>query len=161
MIKNENWLTPTNKVLWMKAFRSRAEHVELRDGRRFQIKYKTATFFPSDGPKEYAWVEPSLGTFAPSGYFSIERVTDQLWLTESDRPDVPESKYSLYLDEFIDSDVQGVLVTNMWPELRGRLHKTLQRAFTTAKAARGKKAEHVLVATDDNKVFLLKQEPSE
>jgi len=143
MIKNENWLTPTNKVLWMKAFRSRAEHVELRDGRRFQIKYKTATFFPSDGPKEYAWV------------------TDQLWLTESDRPDVPESKYSLYLDEFIDSDVQGVLVTNMWPELRGRLHKTLQRAFTTAKAARGKKAEHVLVATDDNKVFLLKQEPSE
>jgi hypothetical protein len=161
VIDRESAFTPLNKVLWMKAFRHRAKRVELRDGREFKLRYGNRRFGNRSEATDYVWFEPASEEFAPCGYLRMEIVTAKSWLTESDRPDMPDGKYVLMLDKFIDSDIQGTEVRDLWPDLKGRLKATLQRGFSQAKIHRGKAADHVKVVTDGDAVFLLKDKNGE
>jgi len=154
-IKREAAFSPLNKIVWMKAIRARKLHVTLRDGRRFRLVYKRQRL--TSEHREVVWFEPMNEEFAPCGYLRLSIVTDKLWLEESDRADMPDGKYVVMLDEFINSDLQGVEASDHWPELKGRLKATLQRAFAQAKVTRGKGADHVKITTVEGRVFLLKE----
>ena len=85
-MKTEYWLSPMNRVIWVKAFRARANSATLRDGRTFDIRYVTRKFMGEN--RDMALVAPTPGRgFAPMGYFDLKRVTDKLWIEESDKPD--------------------------------------------------------------------------
>jgi hypothetical protein len=69
-------MSPLNKIIWINAFRKKATEVMLRDGRRFTIDY-------SQTPGK-AWVNGTNGESAPCGWFDLARVTDDMFLQESD-----------------------------------------------------------------------------
>ena len=153
--KREAAFSPLNKIVWMKAIRARKRSVTLRDGRKFKLAYKRQRL--TSEYREVVWFEPVSDEFAPCGYLRLSIVTDKLWLEESDRADMPDGKYVVMLDEFINSDLQGVEASDHWPELKGRLKATLQRGFAEAKVTRGKGADFVKVTTVEGRVFLLKE----
>ena len=155
--KRESAFTPLNKVLWMKAIKRRAAQVTLRDGRKFKLRYGNRRFGKRSESTDFCWFEPVSEEFVPCGYLRMNIVTDKLWLEESDRPDVPDGKYVIMLDEFIKSGLEGVEVRDNWPDLKGRLKATLQRGFKLAKDQRGIKAAHVKVVTREDEVYLVKE----
>ena len=74
----EDWLSPMNKLIWMKAFKARSNHATLRDGRKFKIKYKHRN------KTEIAQVSPVQG-LVPMGSFELRSVTDSSWLDDESR----------------------------------------------------------------------------
>lgn len=151
----EYWLSPMNRVRWLKAFRSKAKVCTLRDGRKFKIRYERKKLFSHNGMVDIAVVTPTKG-FVPTGQFRMEKVTDKSWIMESSVDDSP-GLYEAYLDEFINSDLQGVSVVEQWPSLEGKRAATQRRGFGVAKINRGKKAEGITVANIEGTVFLLKE----
>jgi hypothetical protein len=153
----ENWLSPMNRIRWIRAFRTRAMRVTLRDGRRFSIRYTSQNIGVSGESVKVAVVSPADGSFFPSGNFRLSKVVNRDWVTEASREDNPPGLYLRCLDEFIQNDdLQGVRVDDYWPDLIDKVQATLRRGFANAKTTRGKRAEHVKVVTDKGKVFLVK-----
>ena len=151
-------LLPPNRIIWLKAFKAKATEVVIRDGRKFNVKYfENSTIFGSE-KASYVRVTPK-GEFAPMGYFNLKRVTDTLWLTETDAASraTKESIYITHLDEFVASDSNGVDVVEQWPGLASRLITTIRQGFAGAKEVRGKKADDVLVTMSEGKVYLIKE----
>lgn len=158
-MKTESWLSPMNKAIWIKAFRNKEKSATIRDGRKFTIRYSTKTHFGQK--KEMALVTPTSG-FAPSGWFELARVVDQLWMTQPDNygEGAAPNKVSIYitlLDEFIKAGYDGVEVMDHWPTLEGRLPATIRQGFASAILARGKLAADISVMTIEGVVFLLKE----
>jgi hypothetical protein len=156
----ESWLSPPNRIIWIKAFREKATTVTIRDGRKFNIRYRknVEPFSKSDPNDEWALVSPDKG-YAPMAWFKLSTVTDQVWLTEPDSIVAKkESIYVTYLDEFIASDIDGVNVVEQWPGLSSRLASTLRQGFASAKDERGKKANKVIVTMAGGSVFLIKED---
>lgn len=85
--EHEDWMSPLNKVIWMKAFRKREKEVTLRDGRRFEINYDVRPLvFPTTGETfPLVHVQPSDGKFAPCGYLRLDEVTDPSWVSKDDK----------------------------------------------------------------------------
>ena len=85
--KHEDWMSPLNKVIWMRAFRKKQTEVTLRDGRKFEINYNVRPLvFASTGEKfDLVHVQPADGTFAPCGYFRLKEVTDPRWVSRDDK----------------------------------------------------------------------------
>jgi len=71
----EDWLNPMNKILWIKAFRSKSPTVTLRDGRKFTIKYARRNNI------DIVEVRPVDG-LVPMGFFELKKVTDNSWLSD-------------------------------------------------------------------------------
>jgi hypothetical protein len=149
----ESWLSPTNKAIWMKAFKNREKEVTIRDGRVFFISYETRSIFGED--KEVAKVWPKVG-FAPIGFFRLEKAIDKLWLTEAEKATgEPANKYVIYLDEFVKSDSDGVNVTEMWPEFAGSSVETIRRGFNKAKSYR-QLTDQIQLVVSGGEAFLVK-----
>lgn len=146
-----------NRMIWIRAFRTKADKVELLDGRKFTIKYIKNPFYSNSekGDKLVALVRPVRG-YIPMGYFRMSRVTDKLWITESDRDDTKPSGYIVKLEEFLNSDLNGVQVDEQWPDLNSKTMETLRRGFNLAKSQISRKAENVNVVVNEGKVFLVK-----
>jgi len=149
-------MSPMNRIIWQKAFRERSRTVTLRDGRKYTIRYTARRFGISRTFIDVAFIFPYKG-YAPCGYFSMKKVLDKGWITESDIEGAPESKYVGMLDEFVDGNDNGVIVTEKWPMLEGKTSATLQRAFAQAKAHRGKYADTVQVIQQQGKVYLIRE----
>ena len=157
----ENWLSPPNRIIWLKAFKAKAKEVEIRDGRKFEVKYfENSTIFGKE-KVDYVKVSPQKG-FAPMAYFNLKRVTDTMWLTETDAAtrSAKESVYIQHLNEFINSDSDGVDVIEQWPGLSSRLLTTVRQGFANAKEERGKTAINVIVTMSEGKVYLIKEKPN-
>ena len=73
--KYEDWLSPMNRMVWMKAFKAKETTVTLRDGRKFIIDY--------DKRPGQIFVKPASGTYVPRGYFDEKKVTNHLWVLET------------------------------------------------------------------------------
>lgn len=74
---NKNWISPTNKIVWIKAFRRKATKVTLPkpDGRTFICQYDLR-------PGEVL-VTPANGrSFVPRGWFNLDKVTNEEWLDD-------------------------------------------------------------------------------
>lgn len=78
-VKLEDWMSPLNRIIWLNAFRRRATEVTLRDGRKFSVDY-------TQKPGK-AWVDIIGGSTHPCGWFDLERVTNELFLSEQERKD--------------------------------------------------------------------------
>jgi hypothetical protein len=78
MPEKEDWLSPLNRIIWLRAFRARQTLVTLRDGRKFTVDY--------DRIPGKAWVDIASSEVNPCGWFDMERVTDDLFLSEQDNP---------------------------------------------------------------------------
>jgi len=74
MPKTEDWMSPLNRIVWLRAFRTKKKVVQLRDGRKFSVDYNQ---IPGK-----AWVCIMGGPTHPCGWFDLYRVTDELFLTE-------------------------------------------------------------------------------
>ena len=77
----ESWMSPLNKIIWMKAFKTRQTHVTIRDGRKFVIDYDR----PKLKARNWCFVNPDpeyTGEFVPCGEFDLDKVTDPLWVSE-------------------------------------------------------------------------------
>ena len=73
----EDWLSPLNRIIWMAAFRKKEQTVTLRDGRKFVIDY--------DRRPGEVFVKPAKGSgdLVPRGFFNLKKVTENVWLAES------------------------------------------------------------------------------
>jgi hypothetical protein len=71
----EDWLSPMNKLIWIKAFKAKATTVTLRDGRKFRAWYTQRDNVP------IVEVHPMEGR-VPMGYFELKKVTDHSWLSD-------------------------------------------------------------------------------
>lgn len=152
MKNRENWLSPMNKVLLIKAFRERAEQIKLRDGRVFTMRYD------GEGDEARVFLKARDST-APCGWFILKTVTDSYWITESPEGSGPkEGLYLNLLDEFIKSKVKGVDLIEEYPGLEGKLATTIQSGFAKAKAERGKRADDVRVLSQEGRVYLLRED---
>lgn len=149
-------MSPLNRVTWRNAFLKRAAQATLMDGRKFNIKYKKMRVYGES--VDVAWLHPDGDRFAPCGYVRMEKVLDKLWLTEAGNEDGPPGLYIRLLDQFIDSELIGANVAEEYEEMQGRQLQTMRRGFITAKSARGMKADHVRVVTNEGELFLLKGE---
>lgn len=92
----ENWMSPLNKIIWLRAFKKRQEFVTIRDGRKFICDYDVPPFViktlgeninvvhvrmaPMD--QQPVWVET---VFAPYGFFDLKEVTNIHWITQTTR----------------------------------------------------------------------------
>lgn len=153
-MRREDWLSPMNRLVWMKAFRAKSNTVTIRDGREFKLRYSTQTIFGED--MDMVWVEPKKG-FAPAGWFRMKHVTDELWLTESSEPySQKESMYVNLLKNFMDSGYKGVDVMQHYPNLEGRVKTSVRQGFASAIIQVGQKASNIVVKTIDGKVYLFK-----
>jgi hypothetical protein len=147
MLNKEDWLSPMNKILWIKAFRERKKEVTIRDGRKFKIKYIG----------EKVRVSPVRG-FSPLAWFPLEKVTNSAWLTESsDTVPAGSNVYRKLIDDFIESKENGVDAVEQWPALEGKLPETIRRGFNQAR----KDKDKVQVITRDQKVYLLRGDSDE
>ena len=72
--KFEDWLSPMNKMIWMKAFKAKETKVVLRDGRKFTVDYNKR-------PGEI-YVKSNHG-YVPSGYFDEKKVMHTQWILET------------------------------------------------------------------------------
>lgn len=70
---SEDWLSPMNKLIWIKAFKAKAKSVTLRDGRKFKIEYKQRN------ETDIVVVNPVKGRI-PMGSFELKSVTESTWL---------------------------------------------------------------------------------
>lgn len=154
-MNTETWLSPMNKVIWLRAFRERATRVTLRDGRKFKVRYSQEKFPASDPPEEYAWVAPLYG-YVPCGWFQMSKCTDTTWLTESQEFVGRESAYMTYLDDFLEKGYNGADVLAEYPALVGRKNATIRAGFSSAILARGKKARGTEVRTIESRVYLFR-----
>lgn len=70
--------------------------------------------------------------------------------------------YIQRLNEFMDSDEQGVAVAEEWPELAEKTPSTVKQGFENAKNSKNAKAgvENVRVITNEDKVYLIKSVPA-
>ena len=69
------WMSPINKLIWMKAFIGKQPEVTLNDGRKFIVDY--------DRIPGKVWVTPKKKhDFVPCGWFDYKKVTDKGWLDE-------------------------------------------------------------------------------
>lgn len=154
----ESWMSPMNRIRWYRAFKARATSVTIRDGRRFNIYYIEQNVGLEKTAVKLAVVKPVPGEgFVPCGKFRLEKVTDRAWVTASDIAEPTPSLYLRFLDEFIQSDLEGVRVDDHWPALLDKEKATLRRGFAAAKTTRGRHAAHVKVMTDNGKVYLVKE----
>ena len=71
----EDWMSPLNKIIWLKAFRAKQTEVTIRDGRRFRLDY--------DRIPGKVWVSFDGAAFHPCGWFDLKKVTNQLWLQDT------------------------------------------------------------------------------
>lgn len=152
----ESWLSPTNKILWMQAFKTRATKVTLKDGRVFIVEYRQDT----------AFVKPQSG-FVPRGEFPLSRVTHESWLTQIEKEhgttggaQTKVSIYSLMMKDFVMSRHKGVDVAEHWPEVANRQPATLRQAFLRARLvvlSEDKRARAVDVINREGKVYLIKE----
>jgi hypothetical protein len=150
----EYWLSPMNRALLRRAFRKRQKQVKLRDGRKFKIKYEKQHIY-SNGKAERVFVSPERG-FAPCGWFRYSKITDELWITESQYDDSHQSLYVSYLRDFIESDLDGIDVLLRWKELDERTNQTVRNGFRNAKNFLGIHAEGVQVINVEGRVYLIK-----
>lgn len=74
----ENWMSPLNKLIWIKAFRKKQTSVTLRDGRRFELDFERT---PGKVLIYPAVTATGHDTIVPRGWFDLDRVTDDQWLT--------------------------------------------------------------------------------
>jgi len=148
----ETWLSPPNRIIWIKAFRERAEIVTIRDGRKFKLRYSTETIFGEN--KEMVYVSPLRDEFCPAGWFRLEKVTDNLWLTETFSEPRGESIYQVLLREFIKTGYAGVDVKEEWPALEDRQSATLRQGFSSAILAAGQAGRKLEVRTIEGRVYL-------
>jgi hypothetical protein len=81
-MRKENWLSPLNKMIWVKAFQNRATEMTIRDGRKFTIKYSTQRLYGE--PADMAWVR-SEQFDGPCGWFPVKKVLDPIWLTVEEK----------------------------------------------------------------------------
>ena len=153
----DDWMSPLNRVTWRNALTKRAAQATLTDGRKFKITYSKKPFGVAGEMIEVAWLFPAGHAFAPCGYLSIEKALDYTWLMEAGQEEGPPGLYVRLLDEFISNDALiGVNVVENFEEMKGRQLQTMRRGFGQAKLARGKKADHVGIVTDDGVLFLVK-----
>jgi len=82
--KREDWMSPLNRVIWLKAFRARQTEVTIRDGRKFKLNYDVRPLeLPASGEtRKLVHITPADGQFVPSGYFNLKEVTDPSWVKE-------------------------------------------------------------------------------
>ena len=80
--KHEDWMTPLNKIIWMRAFKAKATEVTLRDGRKFIINYDVEPLLlKTTGEKRVlCHVKPADGSLAPRGYIDLKEATHNEWL---------------------------------------------------------------------------------
>lgn len=71
--QREDWLSPMNRIIWIKAFRAKDTEVTLRDGRKFIMDY---------GKKPGVVFVKAKDERVPRGSFELEKVTHNSWLTE-------------------------------------------------------------------------------
>lgn len=71
----ENWLNPLNKLLFVKAFKNKANTCIIRDGRTFKLSYEQKTMYGE--LKDVVHITSISG---PSALFLMERVLDETWL---------------------------------------------------------------------------------
>lgn len=72
---SEDWLSPMNKLIWMKAFKAKRTEVTVRDGRKFTIQYKKRNNV------DIVHIRPVVG-LVPMGYFELWKVTSSSWLED-------------------------------------------------------------------------------
>jgi hypothetical protein len=72
-----DWMGPLNRLVWFRAFKTRAKTVRLADGRTFTLNY-------TEKPGKVV-IRPKKG-FVPCGTFELDRVTHLDWLSESENP---------------------------------------------------------------------------
>jgi hypothetical protein len=91
-----DWLSPLNRINWIRAFKTRATTCTLRDGRKFNIKYssdnqsgvKPLFYKTTEETRELAHVSPADTEqngnmkLIPRGYFDMSKVTDKAWIYE-------------------------------------------------------------------------------
>lgn len=151
---DEDWLSPMNKLIWIRAFKNKEREVTLRDGRQFKISYSMESFFSAEPAQEYAWVECKKEG-APRGWFRMSKVTSSEWVNEETQP--KGGMYIQYLDEFIQGGEPGVSVTEQWPALEGRLASSIRQGFTSAIIQKGSSGKNFVAKTIEGKVYLFKE----
>lgn len=72
----EDWLSPMNKLIWIKAFKAKQTQVTVRDGRKFTIQYKKRNNV------DIVFIRPVVGS-VPMGFFELRKVTEPSWLEEN------------------------------------------------------------------------------
>lgn len=147
MIK-ESWMSPLNRIRWIRAFRERKRSCQIRDGRKFTIRYIKWR------KRDYALVQPVRG-YVPMGIYDLERVTDKIWVTEGER-EAEKNKYQNYLESFVNGTEGGVDIREEWPDLAGRKASTLRAGFNAARNRVGIDADGVRVIEDEKSVYLVK-----
>jgi hypothetical protein len=75
-VKKEDWLSPMNRLLWQKAFKSKVATVTLRDGRKFNLDYEKKNGFVSVTLADKS-------SYVPRGTFDLKKVTHSSWLSET------------------------------------------------------------------------------
>lgn len=92
-------MSPLNKIIWVQSFRARKKIITIRDGRRFEADYQERKVFGVMTKMAYVRQIDSLNNTrildGPCGWFRMEKVTDDQWLTTdnqlsaSEKPVVP------------------------------------------------------------------------
>jgi hypothetical protein len=75
VVKRENWMSPLNRIIWLNAFKARQTNVIVRDGRRFTLDYTQRS--------GHVWVSIEPPDHHPCGWFDLENMVDELFLTEN------------------------------------------------------------------------------
>ena len=92
--KQENWMSPLNKIIWYRAFKKRQRYVTIRDGRKFIVEYDNVPPFVvktlgqnikvihvrmAPMSEQPSWVETN---FVPYGFFDLKEVTNIHWISQ-------------------------------------------------------------------------------
>ena len=108
-VKQDNWMSPLNKVIWYKAFKARATRVTIRDGRKFILDYDVPDFViktlgenikvvhvrMAPMKEQPSWVETN---FVPFGFFNLSEVTNMHWISRASTAKSPLVKSTPVLD---------------------------------------------------------------
>lgn len=150
-----NFLTPTNKLRWQKAVRSKAKSVQLEDGRTFQINYERMSSNVTDETWDVIRFRgPNVQD--PSGYMRIGTMLTDEWIITDDFK--LDTLYEGYLKDFLKSNEKGVDVKEEWPDLANRQRESIRRGFNNAILALGRRARKVKVMTQAENVYLIKDD---
>jgi hypothetical protein len=155
--EHDNYLGPFNKLRWQDAIKKRARIVEMTDGRKFSLKYGTD---PKQDNKPTVRFTPTWSNIAvPRGTWDVEFVESSAFIGPDASQISKNAHYIEKLNEFIDSDMTGVCVTEHWPhDFQGLLNGTIKRNFDHARHDRLTRASapNIKVMIDDDKVYLVK-----